>query len=282
MGLFSGLEALGLKIKDIEIYEKAETKGKKTEQVEKPKEQVVHNEADYLFRKTHKCPICDNQFKSLAVRVGKIRAVGQDEDLRPVYKEFDPLKYEPVVCPDCGYASLERYFDSMMPLQAKYLREGVKSSFTGMNDGGTETYSYDTAIMRYKMVLYSDVAGKVKNSRKAYTCLKMSWVIRGKLENESEQLSQKDRDDLKETEQECVEKAYEGYCLAFSSETFPMSGMDELTVLYLVAGLAFRLEKYREALQFLSRIMGNHNASTRIKNRALELKEKIREKVDEQ
>lgn len=281
MGLFSGLEALGLKIKDIEIYEKAETKGKKTEQAEKPKEQVVHNEADYLFRKTHKCPICDNQFKSLAVRVGKIRAVGQDEDLRPVYKEFDPLKYEPVVCPDCGYASLERYFDSMMPLQAKYLREGVKSNFTGMNDGGTEIYSYDTAIMRYKMVLYSDVAGKVKNSRKAYTCLKMSWVIRGKLENEGEQLSQKDRDDLKETEQECVEKAYEGYCLAFSSETFPMSGMDELTVLYLVAGLAFRLEKYREALQFLSRIMGNHNASTRIKNRALDLKEKIREKVDE-
>lgn len=55
--------------------------------------------------------------------------------------------------------------------------------------------------------------------------------------------------------------------------------MDEITVTYLTAELAFRLGKYRESLKLLSRILGNNNVSSRIKEKAVDLKEKIRAQV---
>lgn len=281
MGLLSGLESLGFRTKDMNIYEKQEEKSEEKKPVDTTEKPIVYNEADYLFAKSYKCPICDKSFKSLTVRSGKLRMVSKEDDLRPIYKELDPIKYEPVVCENCGYASLSRYFDTIMPLQAKRLRAEVKSSFLGFDDDETDIYSYDTAILRYKVVLYCDVVGNVKNSRKAYTCLKMAWVIRGKLENEGASLTEEERDKLQADELECIQNAYDGYRLAFSSETFPMSGMDEMTLSYLVAELAFRLGNYREALQLLSRIIGNNNVSSRIKDKAIELKERIRAKVKE-
>lgn len=281
MGLFSGLEAFGLKTKNMEIYDKPEEKDDKESTEEKSAKEIVYNEADYLFYKTYRCPVCDKQIKSLTVKSGKLRPVGHEDDLRPLYKELDPIKYEPVVCSGCGYASLAQYFDHMMPLQAKRLRAEVESSFSGLDMDGIDVYSYDDAIMRYKMVLYCDVIGNVKNSRKAYTCLKMAWVIRGKLENEGDMLPPEEKERLKEDEMECIQNAYNGYQIAMSAEAFPISGMDELTLSYLMAELAFRLTNYREALQLLSRIICNNNAPSRIKNKAIDLKEQIRAKVKE-
>lgn len=279
MGLFSGLEAFGFKIKDIEIYDKPKEKDNTEAAEEKTAKEIVYNEADYLFYKTYKCPVCDKKIKSLTVKSGKLRPVGHEDDLRPLYKELDPIKYEPVVCSGCGYASLAQYFDHMMPFQARRLRAEVECSFQGFDTEEKEIYSYDDAIIRYKMVLYCDVIGNVKNSRKAYTCLKMAWAIRGKLENEGKLLSEEDKKRLEEDELECIKNAYEGYQIALSTETFPISGMDEMTVSYLVAELAFRLADYREALQLLSRIICNNHVPSRIKNKAIDLKEKIRAKV---
>lgn len=281
MGLFSGLEAFGLKIKNVEIFDKPEEKDVEADKEEKTVKEIVYNEADYLFHKTYKCPLCDKKIKSLTVKSGKLRTIGHEDDLRPLYKELDPIKYEPVVCSGCGYASLAQYFDHMMPLQAKRLRAEVEGSFAGLDKEGKDIYSYDEAILRYKMVLYCDVIGNVKNSRKAYTCLKMAWVIRGKLENEGDMLSEEEEKRLREDELECIKNAYEGYQIALSTESFPISGMDEITLSYLMAELAFRLADYREALQLLSRIICNNHVPSRIKNMAIDLKERIREKVKE-
>ena len=86
-------------------------------------------------------------------------------------------------------------------------------------------------------------------------------------------------DALHKEEMECVEHAYEGYSMAFSNESFPMSGMDEMTVSYLLAELAFELEKYRESLKMLSNIIGNNAVSSRLKNKAVDLKERIRAQI---
>jgi len=281
MGLFSGLEVFGLKIKNIEIFDKPEEKDVEAGKEEETVKEIVYNEADYLFHKTYKCPVCDKKIKSLTVKSGKLRTIGHEDDLRPLYKELDPIKYEPVVCSGCGYASLAQYFDHMMPLQAKRLRAEVEGSFAGLDKEGKDVYSYDEAILRYKMVLYCDVIGNVKNSRKAYTCLKMAWVIRGKLENEGDALSEEEEKRLREDELECIKNAYDGYQIALSTESFPISGMDEITLSYLMAELAFRLADYREALQLLSRIICNNHVPSRIKNMAIDLKERIREKVKE-
>ncbi|MGN0154100.1 MAG: DUF2225 domain-containing protein [Lachnospiraceae bacterium] len=280
MGLFSGLESLGFKNTDMKVYSKEPKETGKAVGQEQPKEKkdVVVSEKDCLFPKTYQCPVCDKKFMTLAVRAGKVRSIGQDEDLRPLYREMDPLKYDAIVCPHCGYAALSRYFNNMMPLQGKKLRAEIQSKFSGI-DVSTDCFDYDEAIMRYKMVLLCDVVGGVKNSRKAYTCLKLAWVIRGKLEKEGPKLSPSECEQLHADELECIQNAYEGYTMAFSTENFPMSGMDEITVTYLTAELAFKLEKYREALQLISKIIGNNSVSARIKDKSVDLKERIRAEV---
>ena len=277
MGLFSGLESFGFANTDLKVYSD-NTEKEVTAKEETGKKEPVVKEEDCLFPKTHKCPICDKEFKSLAVRAGKIRSIGQDDDLRPLYKDVDPLKYDAIVCPHCGYAALSRYFNHVMPVQGKKLRAEVQSRFKGM-ELSTDCFSYDEAITHYKMVLMCDVVGGVKNSRKAYTCLKLAWVLRGKAEKEGPKMTPEECDALHKEELECIEHAYEGYRMAFSAESFPMSGMDEMTVCYLLAELAFELEKYRESLQMLSNIIGSNSVSPRLKDKAVDLKERIRAQV---
>lgn len=46
-------------------------------------------------------------------------------------------------------------------------------------------------------------------------------------------------------ERECLKNAYEGFLKAISSEAFPMAGMDENTLQYLLADLAREAWKER-------------------------------------
>lgn len=57
------------------------------------------------------------------VRTGKVRLVGADSDLRPRYMGVDSLKYDAILCPKCGYAALNRYFNFVMSSQAKNIKE---------------------------------------------------------------------------------------------------------------------------------------------------------------
>lgn len=278
MGLFSGLENFGFKHDNMKVYESQTEEISSLEETQKKEAHVSVKEEDCLFPKTHECPVCYEKFKSLAVRAGKLHSIGQDDDLRPLYRGMDPIKYDAIVCPHCGYAALSRYFNNMMPHQGRTLRAEVQSQFKGMKTSD-DLYSYDEAILRYKMVLMCDVIGGVKTSRRAYTCLKLGWVLRGKLENEGPKLSSEECDKLHAEELECIQNAYDGYVKALSSESFPMSGMDETTVVCLVAELAFKLEKYRESLMLISQIMGKNDVAPRIKDRVLTLKEKIRTEV---
>lgn len=283
MGIFSGLEKYGFKSEDRKVYEKPDSikesaDGNKEPEVE---EKPAFKEEDVLFLKSHTCPICDKPFKCLSVRAGKIRSVGQDNDLRPIYRDMDPLKYDAVVCPNCGYAALNRYFDVVMPVQAKRIRAEIQPNFAGIRPS-MSLYSYEEAVERYKLVLLCDVVGGASNSRKAYTCLKMAWILRGQRESNEAELSEEEASEIMTEELECIQNAYDGYMLAFSSETFPMSGMDEITLTYLTAELAYELEKYRESLQLISRILVNKSVSARIKDKALDLKERIREKVKDE
>ena len=68
------------------------------------------SEADKVFKKSYKCPICDSNFKSLTVKQGKARMIDTDIDLKVNYRDIEPLKYDIILCPVCGYAALERYF----------------------------------------------------------------------------------------------------------------------------------------------------------------------------
>ncbi len=79
-----------------------------------------------------------------------------------------------------------------------------------------------------------------------------------------------------------LQNAYDGFKEACLSELFPMCGMDEVTVDYLMAELAAHLKKYDEANKLLSGILTSHNANPRIKDKARDLKDRIVEEKKKQ
>ena len=280
MGLFSGLEKMGLgKLNKLEVFEedtakKGAKKGEESQQASKPKV----TEEDLLFDKSYTCPVCNNEFHSKMIRTGKVTLLSADTDLRPKYQLVDSLKYDALVCPSCGYAALSRFFKFMMPAQAKLIRENITKNFSGLPQTGG-TYTYDDAILRHKLALANAIVKKAKNSEKAYTCLKMAWLFRGKRETLPKETKDYDKvvADLKKEEDDLLGKAYEGFMTAFSRESFPMCGMDEMTVTFLVAELARRTGKYEESGRWISKVLTSRSANERIKNKARDIKELLNE-----
>lgn len=271
--LFSGLEQFGLgKLKDIDVYNSQGKGGEGKKEKEKPK----ITEADVIFDKTYTCPVCDNQFKSKMVKTGKVKLVSADTDLRPKYQLADSLKYDAIVCPKCGYAALNRFFNYMTARQAKLIKENISNNFKGINND-EETYSYDEAISRHKLVLVNTIVKQAKLSERAYCCLKLAWLLRGKAEQLPADTPdyEKVKKSLQEEEKEFISNAYEGFTEAFSKEMFPMCGMDELTTTYLVADLARRIGKFDEASRWVSKVLISREANERIKSKARDLKELI-------
>lgn len=282
MGIFSGLENLGLgKLKNIEVYEDEKAtqagqggQGVQAKQAEKPKV----TEADILFDKSYTCPCCEKDFKAKTVRTGKVKLESADTDLRPKYQLVDALKYDAIVCPNCGYGALNRFFNYLASAQRKMIKEQISSNFKGLEETGG-IYSYDDAILRHKLALVNTVVKKGKTSERAYTCLKLAWILRGKAESLPKDTPDYDKEvkKLKAEEGELIRDAYEGFTQAFMKENFPICGMDELTSTYLVADLARRSGKYEEALRWISKVITAREANERIKNKARELKELIQE-----
>lgn len=272
--LFSGLENFGLGgLQDLDVYNTGNGEKKDGDkEAEKPK----ITEEDFIFDKTHTCPVCDNEFKSKSIKTGKVKLLGADSDLRPKYQLVDSLKYDAIVCPSCGYSALNRFFNYMTAPQAKLIKEQITINFRGIENNG-EIYTYDEAIARHKLVLVNTIVKKAKNSERAYTCLKIAWLLRGKAETlpaDTENYEQEIAK-LKSEEDEFIYNAYEGFTTAFSKEMFPMCGMDENTVTYLVADLARRCGKFDEAGRWISKVIVARDANERIKSKARDLKELI-------
>ena len=280
MGLFSGLEKMGLgKLDKLEVFEedaakKSAKNGGTSEQSSKPKV----TEEDLLFDKSYTCPVCNNEFHSKMIRTGKVKLLSADTDLRPKYQLVDSLKYDALVCPSCGYAALSRFFKFMMPAQAKLIRENITKNFSGLPQTGS-TYTYDDAILRHQLALANAIVKKAKNIEKAYKCMKMSWLFRVKRETLPKETKDYDKvvAELKKEEDDLLGKAYEGFMTAFSRESFPMCGMDEMTVTFLVAELARRTGKYEESGRWISKVLTSRSANERIKNKARDIKELLNE-----
>lgn len=282
-GLLSELSKLGLsKIENIDIFGKDKEESEQEEK-EAEKKIKITEEKDMVFDKTYKCVVCDRQFKNKTVMSGKAKLVSVDTDLRPKYQGIDCIKYDTVLCNHCGYGALTRFYGGLTPGQLKLVKENICANFTSIEFEG-DTYSYDDAILRYKLCLANSVIKRAKTGERAYACLKLAWLNRGKAESLDEtqpdymeQLSQ-----LQAEEQQYIESAYEGFKEAMSKETFPICGMDEGTYIYVTADLARRCKDYQMAVKLLSRILMSKNTPAKVKERARELNELVRKEVKEQ
>ncbi|MBQ8412650.1 MAG: DUF2225 domain-containing protein [Lachnospiraceae bacterium] len=275
MGLFSGMEKFGLSnFKDAEVLQK--NNQKVADMMEKATAVPEFKEEDALFDKHYTCPVCDLKFATRSIRAGKVKLKDKDIDLRPIYENIDPLKYDVITCDKCGYSSLVRYFGKLTVRQSKEIKEAVGTNFKGINND-MQVYSYDDAIERYKLALICSIVKNAKNGERAYTLLKLAWVIRGKRSG----LSPKDEEykALYNEEIECIKNAYDGFVQAISNEPFPIAGMDENTLKYIMSDMARRLKKYDEAAKLLGSVITSKTANSRLKEEALKLKEIIKSEL---
>lgn len=240
----------------------------------------LENEKNILFKKKYKCPICENPFESLCVKAGKTRRAGQGNYLRPIFEGVTPIKYDAIMCPKCGYSAMARYFNETSPAQRLMIRENVVSMFQPVTFN-EDAYTYDEAMKRYKMAFLCDLKGNVAESRIAYTCVKLAWLVRARIEDPEEAMSEEEIASLEAYEMECVKNSFAHYMNAFAKENFPMCGMDEYTVSYLVAELAYGLDKISEAQQMLSNVVGQRDITPRLKDKAYDLKEAIRKRSEQ-
>lgn len=279
-GLLSGLEQFGLSnLESMDLYETP----KKAEEGDAG-EQKTHTvqEQDFLFDKSFTCPLCDREFKARTVKIGKAKLAGSDLDLRPRYEQIDLLKYDVIMCPTCGYAALSRFFKYLTSPQAKNIQKAISATFKPQKEA-SEIYTYDEALERYKLALANAIVKQTKASEKAYICLKTAWLLRGKSEHldpgQPDYEAQKKQ--CQEEEDEFLKNALEGFLAARQAESFPMCGMDEPTVDFLIAVTAMRFEQYDLAGRLISNLITSKTVNPRMRDKARDVKDMMMKKVKE-
>ena len=214
---------------------------------------------DALYDKSCICPLCETAFKSKTIKYGKNQLLTVDEDLYAHYALINPLLYDIIVCPSCGYSVSSKYLATLMPKQKEWLKEHFKKG------AGSAPYSdyttLDEAIHKHKMALLASITKKGKISEQAHLTLHIAWLYR-------------DLGD-KAQEQTFLKRSYQGFAEAFFKESFPIAGMDEATIIYLLAILAYETDNLDASKQYLSKLLTIDTCPARIKERAHELKQKI-------
>lgn len=267
--LFKDLEGIGISgVEDINLFEDGLKKD------EKPKISIKVKDAEaIIYQRKVTCPVCNKLFMTSSIRTGRIRFVDTELDLRPIYNGFDPIPYDVVVCTHCGYAGLNKFFLKVSEFKAKIIKTKISVSYNGKEY--PKVFTYEQAIQRYKLALLNSVVGHDSNGMKAYLCLKISWLFRGWQEQlrEEGEIGSKRIKELKSNELIFVRKAFEGFLIAYECESFPIVGIEQDNLEYLISELARRLGEFDETRKWLSRVIQRQNTNKRLNDKIFQVKE---------
>jgi len=261
--IFADLAGFGLaKVADEkkDVYASEEKEAPKPKVVEKPPEEFRID--DYIYAKKFHCPVCEVDFESFVAKDSKLRRVTTEYDLRPVYAPIEPMFYDVIVCDKCGYAAYRDSFDIIGALHIKRISEEISPNFKPTPYPKEPTI--DEAIARHKLVLLNSIVKKSKDGERAYVCMKLTWLYRIKGDAENEKTF--------------ANLACEGFTKALAEEHSPPAGLPESTVLYLIAAFSVFLEDYARAVRVLSDIITSPKTSKGMKERAMDLKDEIKER----
>ncbi len=220
---------------------------------------IQENFKNTLYDKSYTCPICNRGFTTKTIKVGKNQVVSVDSDLYARYSIVNPILYDVLSCPNCGYAAVTKSFDTLLPKQKEWIKAQLSANYKPC--AYSEYTTIKEAIHKHKMALLTCITKKGKTGEQAYIVLHIAWLYRD-LEDEQNEIS-------------FLQRAYEGFEEALSKERFPIFGLDDVTVMYMLADIGYRLGKLDAAKRYLSTVITSPGVSSRIKDRALELKEKV-------
>ena len=259
--LFDGLDKLGFtKLPQIDSIFHNPDKKKQSANSNEGDEEGIFDMSQYVFLKNRICPVCDHGFADIMMLKSKCRYLYSDTDLRAYYSPLEPMFYDIVSCHFCGYTAMNSHFDQISEKQIDLITENIKPQFKYKEY--PINLSVDDAEELYQLALLCATVKQVKASEKAMLCLRMAWIAR----------------EQKKTEREhkLLQVALEGFELAYEREDFPMYGMESMTLCYLMGELSRRVGRKDDALRYLGRVIVSKEASSRLKERARDVKELIK------
>ncbi len=205
-----------------------------------------------LYDKTENCPVCRRDFSSKKVRSRKLVIVEKQDDLNIVYKDVNPLYYQILVCPECGYTGIESEFEDISPIHKKLFDDTVRYKWKQRSYGNVRTV--DEAIECYKLALLMAQLFKKPKSYVGNICLKLAWIYR-ELQSEKEE--------------EYLKYALNNLQDAYQGERLDSASVSEMTTAYIVAELNRRFGNYRESIVWYAKVLDNPEIKN---NRQLQLK----------
>ncbi len=243
-------------------------------------ETPVTPEEDFIFDKKKVCPVCDSNFTTKVMKSSKARKLGSDMDLRPVFKDFDSIKYGVCACPNCGYAAVHSQFDQLGGFQIKNIKKDIADVYHPTDRSRATVYTYDMAIEMHKLAFMSASSKLAKDGEKAYICMLLAWLYRGKVENEVSRLSNEAErtrltEDCQKNEERFYRLAYDGFTKAVMNENPPIMGLNQVTLDYLISYMAYHFDEVDTAGKLIGGVLTNSSASQNIKDKAYDLKEMI-------
>ena len=206
------------------------------------------NEKTLLIDKRYTCPVCDKQMRAKAVKSNSARFVNTMGDLRPV------------------------------------IQEKIQTNYKSHEETECDFYTTEVAISRMKMALLCTITKEAKESEIGNVCLKISWLYQALADEIPEDAPDADAKKtlyLKEAHNASM-KSYEHLTAARMHENYPIAGMNETTLDYLLAYFAYKKGEYQTAMQFLSGVVSNRSTSPRLKDKALDLKDMISQSKEQE
>ncbi len=237
------------------------------------------DELELLYDKERTCPVCGKVFTSKEIMTGKAMSEDYDMDLRPKFKNIDPIKYRVIECPACGYADISRTFSNIMKSERAIL---IEKRLKYEPDAPSEVFAreYTDSYKFYKSAMRCCMIRSVKNSKRAYTALYTAWLLRGWRESiRSRGYSVSDQSAMSmDEERKLLRYSWKHFREAVGTEGFPMAGMDEPTYNYLMASLAYQLDELEDAGMFVLRALQSKELMAFIQPKAEALRDEIRAK----
>ncbi|MCR4612182.1 MAG: DUF2225 domain-containing protein [Lachnospiraceae bacterium] len=283
MNLLAGLEKFGFdSLGDVDILnDGVQEKPKKAAKGPKVKPKPVVREQDLIIDKKIECPICNHVITYKSVLTTRLKRLEPDDDLRPNFEGIDDTKYGVTVCYHCGYAALNQFFEGVSPGRRKMIRAEICEKFKSIPEPDVDIYTYDIAVNRYKLALLTALAKKAKLSEKSYICLKMAWLRRAQLELLPDEIVEKEKKEEVEEREGFYRQAYDGFTKVLSEEMPPYCGMDANTVEFILANMAMHFGEYDKAAKLVANLLTTTGVSKRMKDKCLDMKAVILEKLKE-
>lgn len=206
-----------------------------------------------FYQANAKCLYCNHKFTSTKVRLSKVKVLQRDSDFCIHYDGPNPLFYDILICPSCGFA----YYNSYRNL-SNHQREKLKDTYISQINVSdlTGERTLEEAIHTFKLAI---LTAKIVNERKFITAnlaLKLAWLYR--IAEDQEQ------------EHRFLAIALNDYISMMANENIEQEDVNEDRLIYLMAELNLRLGHYVEARKLFSQLITSKNISPRYKSLAID------------